>query len=409
MTQNLTEKKTEYNLLDLLFLVLMTITSYYTRNVACQIMMVVFCGAVGVNAMMKGLTPKRTWYFVGMAAFIAYGYWGANYGPELINKGVSMTMVTSLVLNLVMVYAISQYILWTDKPDKVLRIFELSIFITALITLVASAGSIATGRLGKGTEINANRLALLAVYGINMCMYFMKQKGGTKLLWLKIIFYVFIVLLSGSRKGLILIVLSVLLVNLIQGGGRAIIKNIITVAIVVFFLYLLVMKIPVLYNIIGVRVEELISLLTDDSTGDQSLIDRQLLIEAGWKLIGKHPWIGYGLDSFKVVSDIEGSGNYNLYSHNNYIELLFGGGIIGTALYYLPLLGVLKGLIKNLKNHPCITYILTIFIAKHAIEYAYVSYYERMDTYIIAIILGCLLWCRNNKIEDEEVKEDAVN
>ena len=408
MTQNLSVKKNKYDFLDLMFLVLMIITSYYTRNVACQVMMVAFCGMIGIVALLKGIDAKHTWYFFGMALFIAYGYWGANYGPELINKTISMTMVVSLVLNLVMVYAICQYIQWKDDPEAILRVFELSIFLTAIIVLIASADTLATGRLGKGTMMNANRLAILSVYGIILCMYFANQSKKTKLNWFKIVFYVAIVLLTGSRKGIILIIISVFLVNLIRGGNHKIIKNVWTVGIVTLTLYLLIMNVPVLYNIIGVRIENLINLLAGNSTEESSLLNRQELIEVGWEYVKQHPWVGYGLDSFKIISDIDGSGQYHLYSHNNYVELMFGGGIIGTVLYYVPMIGILVGLIKNLKTHPCITYVLAIFIAKHTIEYAYVSYYERVDAYIIGIILGCLLWCRKKEVEEGE-KENAIN
>ena len=52
---------------------------------------------------------------------------------------------------------------------------------------------------------------------------------------------------------------------------------------------------------------------------------------------------------------------------------------------------LLVKLIKMRKQDICVAYLLAIFVAKHAVEYAHVSYYARLDAYVIAIILGCLM------------------
>ena len=401
-------KKEPTDLLDLCYLFLMIITTYFTRNLLCQIVMVIFCGAVLLKGCTTSFTKKDTYYFVGTTLFILYGYFGTVLGIAIRNK-IANTMVISLTLNLIMVFVICQYILWKRDLNKVIRFFENAIFITAIITIAVSRGTLFTGRLGSDTEINSNVLAMLSVYSMTLCLYLMKGSRFSWIYLLKIVVYISIVLLSGSRKGLLMIAISILLISVVN-GRRKFIRNILISAIVLIVIYYLIMNVPVLYDIIGVRVEDLMSLVLEEKTEDGSLLTRQELIEIGWDYIKRNPWFGYGYDNFKLISGVDGrlSGIYGLYSHNNYIELLFGCGIIGTVLYYFPMLLILIGLIKNLKTHPCIVYLLAIFVAKHVVEYGYVSYYSRIDAYVVAFVLGCLLWCKNNKVEEDVEKHKDI-
>ena len=63
-----------------------------------------------------------------------------------------------------MIYAIVQYIYMQNDIPKILRITELGIFTTAFVVVLFSLGTITSGRLGGGTEINANMLAILCVW-----------------------------------------------------------------------------------------------------------------------------------------------------------------------------------------------------------------------------------------------------
>ena len=106
------------------------------------------------------------------------------------------------------------------------------------------------------------------------------------------------------------------------------------------------MRVEFLYNIIGVRMENFIILLTEGTTTEGSLESRMSLIDIAMAHIKKKPWTGYGFDCFKMVSGMNGGGKVDAhsegyYSHNNYIELLFGGGIIGLVLYYIPMVYLL--------------------------------------------------------------------
>lgn len=385
------ELKVRVQIHDVLFFFLLVLSFFFTRNTLCSLMMVLFFGYTVFRQIRQKRKIVVPFFCVGFLAFILYGALNI-FLNNVISVSVARTMVISLTLNLMMIYAIIQYISMRRDIVRVLKITELSIFVTALMVVVLSFDTLTSERLSSDT-VNANMLAMLCVYGLIITMYLQKVgKVTQRMSWIKMASYALIVLITGSRKGLIMIVLAIMVINFSQ-GRRKIVKSVLIVSAVAIVLYVLIMNVEFLYNIIGVRVESLIKMLTGGSTEEKSLGDRQKLVNIGWAYFKQNPWTGYGYDCFKLVSGMGGQGKVRVgsvgyYSHNNYVELLFGGGIIGFAIYYAAVGSVIKRLILSIKKNPCIPYLLAIMVAKMAVEYAYVSYYNRIDAYLLAIIGG---------------------
>jgi len=386
--------KIRFRIHDLLFYLLLVFSFYYTRNMLCRLMMVVFFGYTVLQVIVKKRKVPLPFFYGGFLAFILYGAANMLLG-NVMDAGVVRTMVVSLTLNFLMILAIVQYVYMTNDIPKVLRIAEFGIFSTALVVMLLSLGTITQGRLGGGTEINSNVLAILCVYGFIFAMYLRKiRKISLLATGLRMIFYLLIVLLTGSRKGLVMIVLAVLVVQLFMRRNR--IRNILVGTGIAAVVFVLIMNVGFLYDIIGVRVESLVLLLTEGTTTEASLSDRQYLTQLGMAYVRENPWTGYGYDCFKLISGIGPYGKVpvgtvGFYSHNNYIELLFGGGVIGFVLYYIPVAYLLVKLFRNSRKDAAMPYLLAMVISLLSVEYARVTYYARVDAYITAIILGCAL------------------
>lgn len=400
--------KIRFQLHDLLFFLLLVLSFYFTRNMMCRLMMVLFFGYTVFRQMASNRKAPIPFFYAGFLVFILYGAMNIFFG-NVIDSGVARTMVISLFLNLLMIYAIVQYIYMQDDIQKTLTITELGIFTTAFVVVLLSLKTITSGRLGGGTEMNSNLLAILCVYGFILCLYLRKIGKLTRQAYLlRLGFYFISVLLTGSRKGLIMIFLASMIVAFFNNKKKALRIVIIGLASAVAT-YVAIMNIGFLYDIIGVRIENMLIYFVKGTATEGSLLSRLELVDIAKPYIERKPWTGYGFDCFKTVSGVGssgkvGAGEFGYYAHNNYIELLFGGGIIGLVLYYIPMVYLLKKLFKKTKVDRAIPYLLALFIAKLAVEYAYVSYYERVDAYIVAVILGCVLICKKSADAEAELK-----
>jgi len=390
--------KIRFRLHDLLFFLLLVFSFYYTRNMLCRLMMVVFFGYTVLQMIVKKSKMPLPFYYLGFLLFILYGAANILFG-NVINSQIARTMVISLLLNLLMIISVVQYIYMTNDAPRVLRITELGIFTTAFVVVILSLGTITQGRLGGGTEINSNMLAILCVYGFVLSMYLRKNdKISRYASWFRMFFYLLVILLTGSRKGLVMIVLAVVVIQVIfeKNNILHLLRNALIAAIVVMAIYILIMNVEVLYNIVGVRVENLLKYLSEGTTDEASLADREKLPALGMEYFKQKPWTGYGYDCFKLVSGKGPNGRVSqgeigFYSHNNYVELLFGGGIIGFVLYYTPVVYLLIKLMRRTRKDLCITYLLAMLISLLSVEYARVTYYARIDSYITGVLLGCAI------------------
>ena len=114
--------------------------------------------------------------------------------------------------------------------------------------------------------------------------------------------------------------------------AQDILKTIRIIAVASTMLFAIVtasFNIPTLYNVVGHRIETILS----DKTNDGSYMERSEMKKIGLELWTKRPSIGWGIHGFaykyKYINKI-------FYSHCDYVELLSCLGIIGTFLFYYP-------------------------------------------------------------------------
>ena len=196
-------------------------------------------------------------------------------------------------------------------------------------------------RLGNDISGNANVFAMGMMYPCMFALWLMiyaHYKKTVKLILLfSIIIDMYAITLSAGRKSFILPFVFFYLLLLYKRDDqnqkqRHIIKyTLITIAIVTLSVELL-QNIPVLYNSVGSRIEQMLNELTGKGVVDNSTLVRsefrKIAIE-GWL---KSPIFGHGFDSFKPYA-LERTGFY-AYSHCNQTELLYCGGLILFVAYY---------------------------------------------------------------------------
>jgi O-antigen ligase len=147
--------------------------------------------------------------------------------------------------------------------------------------------------------------------------------------------------------------------------------------IISFMLFQIVMNVPQFYEILGSRIDSLLSILTGEGNIDASARVRMELIDVGIRLIKQKPFLGYGVASYTNIS-VKG-----IYSHNNYIELLVGVGLIGTVIYYSIYFNIILKLLKARKKI-VVNLFLTLILLFIFLEFGLVSYFNEIYQLIIA-------------------------
>lgn len=92
------------------------------------------------------------------------------------------------------------------------------------------------------------------------------------------------------------------------------------------------MEVPSLYQNVGWRLEALTYSITGKGKADSSTLLREKYIKIGIESFKESPVVGYGVGTFSEINKVKT--NHNTYSHNNFIEIAVGMGLIGFISYY---------------------------------------------------------------------------
>lgn len=114
-------------------------------------------------------------------------------------------------------------------------------------------------------------------------------------------------------------------------------------------LMVLVILVPLVYFIpqVHARIATLQGNKIGDYQGEDSLEWRKEIWEGSFQKIGERPLQGWGLGSFKYMSE-EFSENKEMGAHNTYLEMLFECGFIGLASFVILFLNPLSLFFKSM-------------------------------------------------------------
>lgn len=254
-----------------------------------------------------------------------------------INKSDSFNMLkTFVILVIIMIYVESE-LNNLYSIEKMIMLYVIGVGITLIYVLItqdlnqfqlAIHGEAFTGRW------NGNEIGMNAAMALIMILYlFPKAKN----LFLKM-YYCIIVAVSlyliywmGSRKTIVFLILGLCGVILLK-KPKKIIRNLLLVCCLITVSWNLLMEVPSLYQNVGWRLEALTSSITGKGKADSSTLLREKYIKVGIESFKESPIIGYGVDSFREIN--EHKTNHHTYSHNNFIEIAVGLGVIGFISFY---------------------------------------------------------------------------
>lgn len=239
-----------------------------------------------------------------------------------------------------------------------------------------------------GTLGNANTLAIFMITSILVSMiYLIKEKEVSKVFvyyqYINIILALYVIFLTASKKGIasgLLLIFFFILLS-IKNPKKLFMLSIFTlIGITVVVNYMNLDDLMVGFNRIIRRFSEFESQIGSESRFG-STGERKYFIQLGLNLFTDRPLFGYGLANFAVIA--------GKYSHNNFIELLVGVGLIGAITFYSIYLVILKKILEIKEDDMKLILFLFIVILL-ILDMARVSYISKylMYTFIFISVLA---------------------
>lgn len=356
---------------DYAFIVWFVTDSCFSHSVISMIGQVIFIFYSLKKCFDRG-KAKMSIIFLFYSLFSFFCWYNIHKGYALSNSTASF-MLKVVLRNFLTLFFLYQYLsqLNTDKIRKLLLVSFVIASIGLLIENFHASGSIII-RGSKG-GVNGNEQAVNNAIILGWLLYEWNSQKKPPY-WLIGILFGFIIL-AGTRKAIISVVLIGVLGFFLKKPNM-ILENSAKISFGVLVIFFIMFNVPFVYEIIGHRFETLFSIFENSSTSeiDSSTETRSHFIDIGLDYIFLNPWNGYGIDCFREIP-----GSYNTYSHNNYIELLFGVGIPGMLSFYLMYVYSLFLGIKNyfLKRSDSVILGLSILVTCLFSDYAMVSYFYR--------------------------------
>ena len=286
-------------------------------------------------------------YAIWASAFFAFTFLS---GAWTINESEYFSKIKSLFL-LFIVNILLSFTVETKKDIQRILFanFLALVFYLVYVLLKVDFSQLGEDRLGVdllGSRWNANDVGIKLSCGFAFAIYYVFEK---KMIAEKIFFaligtvFAIVSFLSGSRTAFLLLVLIGVGMLFLMSKNKFL-----SLGIIAAFLataYLLVMRVEPLYEVLGKRLESLIINLFGGETAEGSFDTRAEMIKLGWKAFLERPIFGYGLGGSFLLYEQEL--DVYTYAHNNFIETLLNGGLVGFIIYYFIYAYILVKLFKR--------------------------------------------------------------
>ncbi|MDT8420834.1 MAG: O-antigen ligase family protein [Desulfuromonadales bacterium] len=237
----------------------------------------------------------------------------------------------------------------------------------------------------QGSFENANMAAFAFYVGLCFSFLFLENKN----IFLKfisiacIVFSIVLIISTASKKGLILLCITIiiLIIYYIKKLARKdfvfITYSALIISIIGIFVsskYEIVKKWEYMYSRWSFFISEVsVGFSNETSTGE-----RINFIRSGMEMFWNSPIFGHGLNSFSYFHN-------GTYSHCNYIELLFNGGIVAFILFY----SIHYYSIKNTLKMASINFkslLLLIVFSLLIMDVAAVTYDLKLYLYLLLLV-----------------------
>lgn len=222
--------------------------------------------------------------------------------------------------------------------NRVLLLISISVVILCVRVFIDDSFSSlirnidSTGQYYTYGDNNRNTIGIILGVGALYMLHLGYTR--TKLWFIPMALSVVLGLFTGSRKSILVVTVGCLLYAYLYakyGKKKKKTKGFLAFLFIILFVILLVYACynsPILYNIVGYRLEGFIALFTGEGQQETSAVIRSMMLAKAIEMFEEKPLFGWGIEGFAIHS------GFGVYCHNNYMETLVSFGVFGFMLIY---------------------------------------------------------------------------
>ena len=362
-----------------------------------------------LNIIKRGfnLHIRITPFIVLFGIFVAYttltAFWSLSYSDTLT---MSRTLLRILVCFSLVYWS---YMDETD-PEKLIYCMVFSSYFVGLYTIFffgfSSIIHASDDILLEESFANINAIAVFIAIGV-VCELYLVLYRGPRLYSLLSLMSIVIIAASQSRKAIVVTVLGVMALILFRFSTS---KNLAYRILEIVFLLLLTLtavyfiaKLPI-FSSVNKRLDMMINSFLGQGKMDHSSLIRNDMRELGYEYWLQRPIRGFGFGATHIIA--YRNLNVDTYLHNNYIELLASGGILGLISYYSMHIYLIAHYFKLRKTDERWFVIGIILIGLILIsDYGKVSYYSKTGLFELMLLFIILENIANGRKEAEDAAQ----
>ena len=315
---------------------------------------------------------------------LASSLWAQS--PELaISKGIDIIEI--FIIMLIVSICFQQ----VDSVDSILKAIMWGYYAVILYEIVFYGWDYFVTVMKESTRVtsellNSNTLGMCAAFAIMINLYLLLSKKISLWTVTLLFFGMVVVIASGSRKALVSLFLGIFFFFLVRSLRKdqqtlPLFRFLIALPVVAFIGYQ-ILRLPIFSGIMK-RMEGMFNIVVG-GTVEKSAMIRMSLVQLGLELFKQHPLLGVGIDNPRLYTyEVVGE---TYYLHNNYMEILSSGGIVGFISYYWIYVKLLISYIRRRDFDDlqyCICFVILILLL--IMDYGMVSYYSK-STYVFLFL-----------------------
>ena len=233
---------------------------------------------------------------------------------------------------------------------------------------------------------NVNTIGMLAAIAVIIHVYYSMFEKFSKTIFLAIP-AIFVIGATQSRKAIIELIMGIVLLYFFKStrGPKNNLLPIVKFLFACVFIILLVIYLSKTGLFMGLteRMEGLWASITGEGEVDVSTEYRDEYRRVGWNNFLENPIFGIGMGNSLVA--LSRAGFKSTYTHNNFVEMLCCGGIVGFISWYSIFIYLLSQEIKYYKKDKLSTLYIVWILSIIITDWGAVRYFHK-DTYFILMI-----------------------